>query len=353
MKGILLFGLLAFSSYFGHGQYVSSNTTNSYVYTNNDLSQTSEYLLNMENKFWTDLLSLIQLLTNSDDADSIKQQVNQVYHDESQPYQFSDQRFVHRLHRKHLPTQNAIQQTNVNGIKVFAGDTRVTSNQLKLAEQIIQTISLPILQQNVGDVPAQNTRVVLFSNPQTYANSLEEAGVSPDQLKNIASETGGLTVGSDVWIPLYNLQDQSDLANVLTHELTHVVLNQKGIGDSLPTWINEGIAWHDGLLAQAQVSPPEAQQLTSKLNQQIHQVAQQQQLLQLSASENDILNANYNVEWEDYLAIQNLLDTYGNQAFLTFLNGIPQTGVDESFQQTYNMSRTSYETSFYQSLAQE
>jgi hypothetical protein len=149
------------------------------------------------------------------------------------------------------------------------------------------------------------------------------------------------------------LQDQSDLANVLTHELTHVVLNQKGIGDSLPTWINEGIAWHDGLLAQSQVSPQKTQQLTAKLNQQIHQVAQQQQLLQLSASENDILSANYNVEWEDYLAVQNLLNTYGNQAFLSFLNGISQNGVDASFQQTYNMSRANYEASFYQTLAQE
>jgi hypothetical protein len=350
MKGILLSGLLA-SSFFGHGHYVTSNTINSYVNTNNDMN--AQTLQNIEQQLWNDLSSLIQLVENSDDVDSIMQQFNRVIADERQLHQLSDQGFVHRLGLKHLPKQKANQQTSVHGIVVASGDARVSSNQLKLAKQIIQNISLPILQQNVGDVPAQNTRVMLFSNPQTYENSLAKAGVPQDQLKNIASETGGLTVGSDVWIPLYNLQDQSDLANVLTHELTHVVLNQKGIGDSLPTWINEGIAWHDGLLAQSQVSPQEAQQLTEKMNQQIHQVAQQQQLLQLSASEDDILNAKYNVEWEDYLAVQNLLNTYGNQAFLSFLNGIEQNGVDASFQQTYNMSRESYETSFYQTLVQE
>jgi len=60
-----------------------------------------------------------------------------------------------------------------------------------------------------------------------------------------------------MWIRLYNLHGKADLANVLTHELTHVAFNQAGIGYKLPLWLNEGTSWYTGLAAQESVNPAE------------------------------------------------------------------------------------------------
>jgi hypothetical protein len=351
MHGIVLSGLLAFSPIVSHAQAPHSSE-NTYSYQNSYTSTQGLNIQSLYQQIQNDISTLNDMIQNSDSINSIMNQYNKIENEIKQLNQVSasDQSFVHRSGLRHLPTQKATHQTSVNGIIVSSGDQRVSSGTLKLATQYIQNISLPILKQNLGTVPGKNTQVVLFSSAKSYASALAKAGVPQNQLQSIVNETGGLTVSSEVWIPLYNLQGNSDLANVLTHELTHVVLNQKGIGDSLPTWVNEGIAWHNGLAGQAKVSQSSVQQETDAYNQQIQLAVAQQQLLQLSANEDDILNANYNVEWEDYLAVENLIDKYGVQAFQSFLNGVAKSGVNASFQKAFGIPRAEYESSFYQTL---
>ncbi|MGZ4111122.1 MAG: hypothetical protein ACXVP5_01580 [Tumebacillaceae bacterium] len=285
----------------------------------------------------------------------LQQQLNQLMNEAQQFNQHAMLRKMsHRIGLRRLPKQsNNYGQQNVNGsgVQVTAGDRRVSQATLQSAGQIVQQISLPILKENVG-LPASGTHLVLFSSQQSYAQALVQAGVPQQQLQSIVSNTGGLTIGNDIWIPLYNLQDKSDLANVLTHELTHVVLNQKGIGDTIPTWVNEGMAWHDGMLALNQVNPNKAKQEAAELTKQVQDAKQNGKLLPLTASEDDILTADYNVEWTDYLAIQNLIsqDQNGPAKIDAFLNGIAKQGVDNSFQAQYGQSITQYEKEFTQTL---
>jgi hypothetical protein len=162
-------------------------------------------------------------------------------------------------------------------------------------------------------------------------------------IRNIVSQTGGVTVGSDVWIPLYALQDESDLANVLTHELTHVVLNQMGIGDQLPTWINEGVAWLNGREAQSRIAPDKVAAEDEAFAQQIRQAAAAGKLVPLSAGEEEILRAPYNVEWEDYLAVRQLIQQGGPASFQAFLRDAVKYGVDKSFALHYHTTLDQYE----------
>jgi hypothetical protein len=308
-------------------------------------------------KLQQDMDALQSLLASADpDWNKVQQTLDQIAQDlDSLPRLAVGERYVKHAGIRHLPKTHPTEKqiTGVGGIQIAAGDFRITSKHMALANQIIKEVSLPVLKQTLGNLPQMGTHVVLFSSSASYANALQLAGVPDDQISSIVSETGGLTIGSDVWIPLYNLQNTADLANVLTHELTHVVLNQKGVGDQLPTWINEGIAWYNGLMALGTVDPQEVQTESQLYNQQIQQVVANGELLPLSASEQDILQASYNVEWEDYLAVERLINQYGVSTFQAFLQGISKQGVDASFQRHFHVTRADYEQKWMQSVQSE
>ncbi len=237
-------------------------------------------------------------------------------------------------------------------VTVLAGDSGVSQSVVSGAGQIIQSISLPTLQAKIGRSPSQSIDIVLFSTPRSYAAELEKAGVAPGSISSFVNNTGGITVNSDIWIPLYALQDKADLADVLTHELTHVVFNQMGIGQELPTWLNEGTAWYDGLSAQAGVDAAGTQAQISALQASVLQAVAYRQSLPLTANESQILNAPYNVEFEDYMAVQNLLKSHGAAAFKTFISHSAAQGVSGSFASQFGVSMNAYAQSFYASLQQ-
>jgi hypothetical protein len=302
--------------------------------------------------------------------DQIHQQVEQLMAHAEQQMQVAQQQMqvdapvverlvIHRLGVRRLVrqqpqgNQKQARQQVENGLQVVAGDSGVSGSTLKTSGQILQNLSLPVLQSSLGQTPNAQTEITLFSSQRSYAEALLRSGAPQDQVQAIVVNTGGVTVGNQVWIPLYNLKSESDLANVLTHELTHVVFNQEGIGESIPTWINEGVAWHDGMLAHQQVDPQSAQKETNQLNRQLAAATNEGALLPLSASEQDILQAPYNVEWQDYLAVEQLRKQYGDQVFDAFLASIPKYGVEKSFQKSFGMSLSSYEQQFTRSLASQ
>jgi hypothetical protein len=297
------------------------------------------------------IVSLMKMLgMDRLDGNSLNQQLDQVM--EAIGQQVGDQRLLHGLHIRRLPF-NEGQGNHVTAgsesIQVSSGDPGVSQKEVQTAAHMIQTLSLPILRENVSE-PVQPSHVVLFSSKAAYAKALENAGIENDMVKHIVEKTGGITVGSDVWIPLYALQSNGDLANVLTHELTHVALNQKEISDHIPDWVNEGIAWHDGMLALQNIQPRTAKQESALMNRQIRLVAQQGALLPLTVDEQGILQAHYNVEWEDYLAVENLIQQEGIEKFRAFLEDTVKDGVDKSFLNHYQMSINTYENQFYQTL---
>ncbi|HEY8911109.1 MAG TPA: hypothetical protein VIM51_12660 [Desulfosporosinus sp.] len=258
-----------------------------------------------------------------------------------------------RRNVKKLPnTQTTLSESANSNITLKAGDNRVTNNLLSSAVKIINQTSLPILSKYAGSTPSQVVNIVLFSSPQTYGNALIQAGIPASDISVYTANTGGITMGSSIWIPLYNLKDISQLANVMTHELTHVIFNQAGSGDKLPTWINEGAAWRDGLLAQQQLDYNGTAIEMSNEQSGVQQAVSKGQLLPLTATEQDILNANYNVEYEDFMAVESLIKQNSTDQFIAFLNAAksnPQD-VNDAFQTTYKINIDQFQNTFMQSL---
>ncbi|MBM7865979.1 hypothetical protein GTO89_06500 [Heliobacterium gestii] len=256
---------------------------------------------------------------------------------------------------RHLPrpsdaeTSSRTQKTPA-GIQVLAGDNGVPDSIVRQAAETVQTLSLPIVQAKLGQAPSNQAVVVLYSTKNAYRKALTGAGVDADLITPIVENTNGICIGTDVWLPLYSLQDKSSLANVLTHELTHVVFNEQGLGTKLPTWVNEGVAWDAGMTAMKKVNPAMARRMASSLNSQLGRAAKEGRILPLAASEEDILRADYNVEWQDYQAVDDLIKKYGEDRLRAFLTGARRSGVAASFQAQYGMSITRFEREFAAAL---
>ncbi|AHF08544.1 hypothetical protein [Desulfitobacterium metallireducens] len=260
-----------------------------------------------------------------------------------------------RLLEQHLQLQlNALPAVNPSSLKIqvspklnlYAGDTGVTEETLKSASSLITNYSLPIIQSNVKLNPKRMTEIVFYSSPEMYANALLGAGISAQEAAAIVDQTGGITVNSSIWIPLFNLQGKSDLANVLTHELSHVTFNQAGIGTKLPLWLNEGISWHDGLAAQEKISPAQTRLVIKALTSRLKKTAQNGDLLPLSEIDQGLLSASYNVEFQGYLATEQLIEKYGLERFQVFLEQVQSLGVQRSFAQNFGQSLSEFENEF-------
>ncbi|MCF8563740.1 hypothetical protein LLE49_03175 [Alicyclobacillus tolerans] len=235
-------------------------------------------------------------------------------------------------------------------LRLDQGDSQIRESVSRSVLADVQKYSLPVLEHNAGQVPVQTTQLIAFNTDKGYLRSIRQI-FPKNEITNASGQTAGFTLASEVFLPMYEYQNQAYLVNTLTHELTHVVLNQQHIGAVLPTWMNEGFAWYDGMTAERMVSAADAAQLENLLQDGINRAVQTGELLPLTASESDILRVNhiYNVEFEDYLAVKHLIDRYGLAKFRAFLNASPQ-GVAQSFYRQYHMPLSQYQTQFFQHM---
>lgn len=261
----------------------------------------------------------------------------------------TSERISERLQSLPAAQGGAIQKTSAN-VNVETGDQAVSNSKLKMASQIVNTISLPTLSSVLGLTPASEINIVLFSSAKSYGNALARAGVDQSSIQTMINDTGGVTANTTIWIPLYNLEDNSDLANVLSHELFHACVASQGYGAQLPIWINEGTAWRIGLLAQQKVNPQKTSAEMAYYQQDVQKAAQNGTLLSLNASEKDILNSSYNVEYEDYMAVEKLTKRFGVETYKTFIQNLTREKVDTDFQNTFHSSIDNFESSFIKSL---
>lgn len=245
-----------------------------------------------------------------------------------------------------LPSDTVSETTALDqgrGISVTNGDPGVSPATLDTVTRIVRGVSLPVLHDELGLQPL-GAEIVVFSSPDSYGAALRRVGIPSALVTRAVMNTGGMTVGdSTVWIPLFNLRDDSDLANVVTHELTHVVFNQLGLARRMPVWLNEGTAWVDGLRAQAVIDLVKVAAEERLLDDGLRTVAARGGLLPLSTDENGILGAPYNVEWQDYRVVRDLIDGYGLGTFQAFLIDAVTEGVPKGFELYYRMSLQRYE----------
>lgn len=237
-------------------------------------------------------------------------------------------------------------------VNLVSGDVGLSEDSIKRVSSIIRTESWPVIKSVFQGIAPSDIRLVLYNTPLGYQDAVaqEFSGNAAD----IAARTGGFTVGTTVYVPIYKYVNQNGaLANTIAHEFTHVFLNTSGVSKILPEWLNEGFAWTVGLTAEARVHGSGVGVLLGELSIQLDNARKNKTLAPLTTGTNVGLQKNftYNLEYEDYLAVKNLESRYGPNIMEVFLKNALSHGVEQSFDTTFNMTMQEYESSFYSQLS--
>jgi len=102
-------------------------------------------------------------------------------------------------------------------------------------------------------------RVLLFADGDSYVRYARVLLPDARDLHAVAFSSPGLLVlcSPDAWPE--GKQDDKTVGNILRHEMAHLAILQRGHGEGLPLWLNEGLACHfGGWGGQRQGMPPAA-----------------------------------------------------------------------------------------------
>ena len=227
-----------------------------------------------------------------------------------------------------------------------AGAGAVRPTILRLA----RTLSVPQIERTLGMKFQAPVAIQLFTTKASYDAALVGMGVARAQAGVMVDRTGGVEAGNSVCLPLFNDPGRYAFSNVLTHELTHVLFYQNNLSNILPTWMNEGTAWYEGLTAQRAQSPAAADALLELGLRGVAAAQASDAALPLQASESQLLRAPYDVEIQDFEAVALLVRKGGLAHYAAFLRQAVRLGVAEAFRHAYGMTLPAFRGAFMREL---
>ncbi|QSO46273.1 hypothetical protein [Alicyclobacillus mengziensis] len=235
-------------------------------------------------------------------------------------------------------------------VNLIAGDAGVSRMTINWVQSVIRNDAWPVINHLFAGASTPNVNLVLFATEQGYQGVVAQQFSGNAQV--IAADTGGFTVGTTVYVPIYKYTATDSLANTIAHEFTHVFLNVTGISRLIPQWINEGFAWSAGLQAENTVNSGGVNVLLKELAAELASARHSGNLAPLTTGTEAGLQKNfeYNLEYEDYLAVDQLEKIYGMKAITQFFRQALNVGLKTSFKESFGVSLNAYEQKFYGKL---
>lgn len=217
--------------------------------------------------------------------------------------------------------------------------TGVTPEQLQSAANIVKRV-LPYDESTTGLEPAGTIEVDLYATTAAYIKHFEQEGYSVATATNFGTQSQAMTEGSQsLSINLQGLNSEFEV-DVLAHELTHALIGTVSV--SLPSWLNEGLAWHQGVGAEVDGSPSTL--LSASRQWQVWEDIVNHQkigdLFALGAASS--LSPAYNVEAQDYFAVEQLIRQFGLAAVYQFVERIDSMGESSAFSTTFAESEATW-----------
>ncbi|WP_246944177.1 peptidase MA family metallohydrolase [Bacillus pinisoli] len=247
----------------------------------------------------------------------------------------------------------------VKKMKVAAGDQGISVKQLEFVGKLLKNVALPTIKNNINfdglftdkiNVDLSKVHILLFSNSESYQNALIQAGVPHDSIENIVENSGGITDGTHIWIPLYTYKDRSELTNILTHELTHVVFHQANIEEKLPNWLDEGIAMYNGLQAQKNINHIKTGRILKNIKYKLTTSIKNGESVSFNST--NLLNENYTSEAFYLAATYFLVERMGVSKLNEFTRSVIDSNVEEAFKSTFTITLKEYENKILQAVGQ-
>ncbi|MHB9110534.1 MAG: tetratricopeptide repeat protein [Armatimonadota bacterium] len=96
------------------------------------------------------------------------------------------------------------------------------------------------------DIEVRGFRVLLFADGDSYVRYARVLLPDARELHAVAFSAPGLLVmcSPDAWPA--GKRDDATVGNILRHEMAHLAILQRGHGEGVPLWLNEGLACHFG-----------------------------------------------------------------------------------------------------------
>ncbi|GMA51280.1 hypothetical protein GCM10025857_26370 [Alicyclobacillus contaminans] len=226
-----------------------------------------------------------------------------------------------------LPKAKSVQTAHA---VVSAADSEVTAGDLQSVANLFEHI-YPLDVNRTGLAPSQKMNIVLYGTADDYKQHFIQEGYSSDEAQQIADQSIATEEGTNTISVLLPSYDLTDGLNILAHEFTHALIAT--VSNQIQSWANEGVAWTDGIAGELDGSPDEVLQQGLQWYEWVDIVAHQQQgdLLPLGGA--DPLSGDYNVEDQDYFAVQQLIDQFGMDKFMQYVKAIDTN--PNAFAQTF------------------
>ncbi len=239
-------------------------------------------------------------------------------------------------------------------VKIEAFGSGVPSSEITHVQNLLNRVnSIQRIREFLGVRMNHTATIVLVKNAADYQTELRQLGVSAGDASSLSEDSNGFTLGSTVVIPLFQNPTDVDLANVLTHELTHVDINQHIA--NIPSWMNEGMAVYMGMNGQKAIENPVDFASDEKQDaEDILQVVQSNQLVPLTGSEAAILSGQetYDYELQDWLAVCYLIEHYGKSSIQTLVRHLESENPNQAFYDTYGETVSAFNAQFTKALKQ-
>lgn len=233
--------------------------------------------------------------------------------------------------------------THHAAVHVIGFGTDVSLDKVQQVRQLLSDQHITDVVSNTLQMDLHGpVQIYLAQTAADYKNALKKLGVSVEDAQRFSSDTGGFTMGDNIVIPLYQNKTTADLTNTLGHELTHAYLNGN-VGD-IPSWLNEGLAVYTGMRVQAHVQDPVAYAGYEKqMAESVLDASSTGHLVPLADDEEQVLkgDASYDLELQDWLAVQYLIDKHGTSTFHTYFQTLNSghshsEAFQKAFQETPN-----------------
>ncbi len=251
-------------------------------------------------------------------------------------------------------SQSGFSQSAVH-LTIKSAGPSTSESRVRQVENLIRKYDLVhLVTSNVRMGTNQPIVVYLAQNTADYANALSMVGLNRQEAASLSTDTGGFTLGNSIIIALFQNQNNADLANTIAHELTHVLFNDN-IGQ-LPSWINEGLAVSDGMMAQSRVEgwvpySSYARQMAAT----VLDATRNHSLVPLAVNEATVLkdNQSYDIELQDWLSVQYLLQRFGYESILAYFDRIKLGETyNQAFSRTFHMTFHQFNATFTKLLTE-
>lgn len=235
-------------------------------------------------------------------------------------------------------------------IEVINGDGIVSTQQIQQVQSLIKDAKISQkVSAEYGLYFKNPIKIYLTADKAGYRQVLLNQHFDAQEVEAAVQSSAGLAVDNSIYFPLSAHQETASLKNVLAHELVHILFNQNGMdNDKMPSWVNEGLAWRVGLETELEGAPTVVVQgREAELRNYILQVRKDGKLIGFLNHGLDTVNslATYNVELQDWLAVDYLLTQFGTDKLRDYFQYVQQSPYD-AFVRTFGISQDTFEKQF-------